>query len=500
MHPVVTTQPTIDAPASAGPAARPSRRARWRPRRRSPAFAFFCAYAFFVVYGTLLPFQFIHDRQLLHDRWNFVNWNPFMLVTGEATPVTDVVINIAFFLPLGFIGFHAQQRRSLWAGVARSALTGLALSAAVEAMQFFTPSRNPSTSDVMTNTAGALLGALLAAFFHREVEAAVARRVTAWTAREPLLPVVLGYAMVVCMAALVPFDLAWSVSELRHALRVAQLNLAGTPAQWTSAVVSGVRFAVLAGLATYVVGRVHRGSRAVHAALAALGAALLAIGLELGQLLVRSHVFATRDLVCGVVGSGAGALAALGLVRAGCSGWGLVAVLYAAGIVGEALVPFEFRFSADSMLSRLTFTALIPYSSYYFKANVAAVADFLDGLITWLPFAFVLARLRSDGRRPDLRSGLLVITWCAVLALGVEILQLGVPRRYPEISDVLTAALGAALGAYAWSWCAHRTADLATPLRAPVLAGRPAGPCGAALHTGDPVLAAAATTTARASS
>jgi hypothetical protein len=53
-------------------------------------------------------------------------------------------------------------------------------------------------------------------------------------------------------------------------------------------------------------------------------------------------------------------------------------------------------------------------------------------------------------RRPH--TGVWVVVACAGLALGLEILQLGVPRRYPEISDVLTAALGAALGAYAWRW------------------------------------------------
>jgi VanZ family protein len=177
-------------------------------------------------------------------------------------------------------------------------------------------------------------------------------------------------------------------------------------------------------------------------------------------------------LCAGVVGSAVGALVGLLLEATGRAGWGwgLVAVTYAVGIVAEALVPFGFRFDLESMLSRVTYTALIPYSSYYFKANVAAVADLLDGLLTWLPFAFVLARLRSDGRRPVLREGLAVIAWCAVLALGVELLQLGVPRRYPEISDVLTAALGAGLGAYAWSWCAHLAADLAAARRAALLA------------------------------
>jgi glycopeptide antibiotics resistance protein len=498
MHSTGADRSGIESGGGVRQAPRRSQPAASRPAwRRSPAFAFFCAYALFVVYGTLLPFQFITDPALLHDRWNWINWNPLVLVTGVATPIADIVVNLAFFMPLGFIGFHAQRRRSAASAILRSMIAGLVLSITVEAMQYFTPSRNPATSDVLTNMAGALAGAMLAALFRRELEGALTRRVAAWTAREPLLPVLVGYAAVVSVAALVPFDFGCSVSALRHALHVAQLQLAGTPAQWTSALVNGLRFAVLAGLALHVVARIHRGSRPAQAFLCALVGGVLAIGLEVGQLLVRSHVFATRDLVAGVAGSAVGALVGLALEGTGRSGWGwgLVAVVYAIGIVAEALVPFGFRFDLDSMLSRVTYTALIPYSSYYFKANVAAVADLLDGLLTWLPFAFVLARLRSDGRRPDLRAGLTAITWCAVLALAVELMQFGVPRRYPEISDVLTAALGAALGAYAWSWCAHLAADQVAPRCAASSAGsESAPPREVALRTETPALASAVPT------
>lgn len=451
MRSLLLSRQAVEAPA-AGP-----------PRRRSPAFAFFCAYAFFVVYGTLLPFQFLRGDTALADRWNYVNWNPFMLVTGEATPIADVVTNVAFFVPLGFIGVHAQRRRSVWAAVGRCAIAGFLLSATVEVLQYFTPSRNPSTSDVLTNTAGAFLGALLAATFRRDVEAALARRATAWTARAPLLPVLAGYALVVVMVALVPFDFRWSVSELKRGVRAMQLALDGTTSQWVSAAVNGLRFAVLTGLAVHVLGRVRRGSRAAGVLGCLLGAGLLALGLEVAQILVRSHALAIRDLLAALIGATFGALVVVALEawRRPHWGWGLVATGYGVGIVATALSPFEFRFEPGTMMARLTFTSLIPYSSYYYKANVAAVGDLLDGLLTWLPFAFVLARLRCRGRRPNLRSGLAVIGWSALLALWTEFLQLGVPRRYPEISDVLTAALGAALGAYAWSWCAHLAADLA---------------------------------------
>lgn len=72
--------------------------------------------------------------------------------------VVDVILNILLFLPLGAgLRLAGLSSRSLIAAV-------LATTVAVEALQFsFIPGRDPSLSDVITNTAGGLLGALVAA-------------------------------------------------------------------------------------------------------------------------------------------------------------------------------------------------------------------------------------------------------------------------------------------------------------------------------------------------
>jgi hypothetical protein len=147
----------IASPAPNGGSQRGSRRGR-----RSPAFAFFCAYALFVAYGTLLPFQFITDRAALAAKRDWINWNPMVLVTGEPTPITDLVMNVGFFVPLGFVAFHAQRRRGARSAVLRAAIAGFVLTTTVEALQFFTPTRNPATSDAHEHT-GCDAGALLAA-------------------------------------------------------------------------------------------------------------------------------------------------------------------------------------------------------------------------------------------------------------------------------------------------------------------------------------------------
>lgn len=71
----------------------------------------------------------------------------------------EFAANIAFFVPVGFFGGLALTRRLWWL----SALLGLLLSGGVEVAQaLFLPGRVASGRDVLANTTGAVLGAVLA--------------------------------------------------------------------------------------------------------------------------------------------------------------------------------------------------------------------------------------------------------------------------------------------------------------------------------------------------
>ena len=437
--------PPPPAPPRVAPAA-PAR------PRRSPAFGFFCAYAAFIVYATLLPFQFTTDADALRTKRQWINWDPRVLQTGEPTPITDVVINILFFVPLGFIGVHAQRRRPTAVLVARGALAGAALSLGVETLQFFTPSRNPATSDVLTNGGGAALGALLAVWARARLQTAVMRRATAWTLREPLLVILAGHTLLIVLAALVPFDFMITVSGLRRGLRVAQLDpFQGTAPDAIGDLPAALQYALFAGLLWFVATRIGRAGIVARALGCFAVATALAAGLEVVQLIMRSHVCSTRDVLAAAAGALAGMIVGAVRMRGGRTGWRWAFVAAVAIVGAHALVPFRFDFDPTAMRQRIGWTTLVPYSSYYYKANVAAVADLLDGLLAYVPVAFVWARLRA-GTTSKRVSHFGVAAACAGIALVLEFLQLGLPRRYPEISDVLTAALGGLLGAAAWRW------------------------------------------------
>jgi VanZ family protein len=77
--------------------------------------------------------------------------------------LSDVLWNIVGFIPIGFLFsayFDCTIRR--WRAILYAILTGGMLSFAIELMQLCVPSRKSSMSDLVTNTLGAAIGALLA--------------------------------------------------------------------------------------------------------------------------------------------------------------------------------------------------------------------------------------------------------------------------------------------------------------------------------------------------
>jgi VanZ family protein len=76
----------------------------------------------------------------------------------------DVIVNALAYLPAGaLVGLALHPRvRGAWAAIIAT-LAGVLLSASLEALQTFLPSRIASSIDLASNSAGALLGALLAA-------------------------------------------------------------------------------------------------------------------------------------------------------------------------------------------------------------------------------------------------------------------------------------------------------------------------------------------------
>jgi len=120
--------------------------------------------AFAIVVATLTPLP-----EWLGSREHF--WGS--LAPRSLGAWIDVVDNVVLYLPFGCALAAAGVRRKRSVGIA-----AFAMSTAIELLQFIVPGRDPSASDIATNTVGAIVGAVL---FWRDV--GKARAAVAWIDR-----------------------------------------------------------------------------------------------------------------------------------------------------------------------------------------------------------------------------------------------------------------------------------------------------------------------------
>jgi len=105
-----------------------------------------------IVAGTLAPFNFVTPA---------VEHGPTMFQYGafERDPV-HFVLNMFLFMPIGVLMHHEERTRSTrWLRiVVLAGIVGFSISAAVEYLQAFLPTRDSSLFDLLANTAGAMIG------------------------------------------------------------------------------------------------------------------------------------------------------------------------------------------------------------------------------------------------------------------------------------------------------------------------------------------------------
>ncbi len=133
-------------------------------RRSSPLSRVACiAYAILIIDASLYPFS----------GWRDIGIRPFdyLLAPWPARGLEfDIVVNVLGYLPLGLFGMfllYPSLRGIVAVGVVT--LASGALSAVLEAVQTYLPTRVASKVDLVTNLSGAFLGALLGAFFAEPV-------------------------------------------------------------------------------------------------------------------------------------------------------------------------------------------------------------------------------------------------------------------------------------------------------------------------------------------
>ena len=103
--------------------------------------------------------------------FNFGPWSTerVLLLPGEGERLSDLVLNVVLFVPLGFLLDRIGAGRL---GLGRVMALGLGASLFIETTQLFVLGRYSTATDVAANAAGALLGALASSGIRRRLGAA----------------------------------------------------------------------------------------------------------------------------------------------------------------------------------------------------------------------------------------------------------------------------------------------------------------------------------------
>jgi glycopeptide antibiotics resistance protein len=440
-------------------------RSKWL---KDPVPVLLVLWGLFIFYGTLLPFKFSASGDLIAQKLKLVWERPL-----RGSSWADVQANVLFFVPWGFLLAVWMARRGFGfiASVAIALCAGAFLSCTVELLQLFAPSRNTSFVDLVTNSFGATVGALFGWPWIRLVWPVASIRLRQLISARPLLTCAILTCVVLLSAGLSPFRFEPRMRDVREALRAAQLApfklppegpvRSAKPLNWAAELLTWT----LAGGLFALAARESRESSA-RAVVWALAVAFgLSLTIETVQLTIPDRDVDVSSVVIALLGSLMGAIILertrnqdpRRLINAAIAVWALAVIL-------ALWNPPRFTWSVPTYLQTAMF---VPFWSYFHTRSLADLADVISQVLIFMPLGALLA---ARSHRQSLVGALILgLSFGLLLEIG----QAFIPDRSADISDAISAGLGAVAGWTVWRWGEWtRTSSIGTTR---YRVGRPAG-------------------------
>ena len=72
-------------------------------------------FTIFIFYGALIPFDISLQSDFVMKNIEKISWTPFLDPDGSRASIPDIVQNVLFFLPFGFLGLLSFTRYKFFA-------------------------------------------------------------------------------------------------------------------------------------------------------------------------------------------------------------------------------------------------------------------------------------------------------------------------------------------------------------------------------------------------
>lgn len=447
---------------------------RFGPSRR-PLFWLGLCYLGFVIYGSLVPLDFrpIPLAEAVH-RFAQI---PYLDLKIESR--ADWVANILLFVPLAFVWLGVLWTAPANAKVTKSWLVlvfAFLLSVGIEFTQIFFPPRTVSINDIVAEGIGTVAG--IAAWW------IWGERLIAWMEcwraeqgpleiRARLLSI---YVFILYLYSLLPLDLTISPVEFYHKWMEGRVVL--IPFSFPFPSRAQFIYDLLTDIATWIpVAFLWRGTASRPTGKQVWQRIVFAAALlELLQLFVYSRVTDITDVLTAMVGAQLGNLLFVRLDPKGVTPSGtardgdripvtsglvwktflLLAWIAAVGIV--FWYPFDLRLDRAFIHERLAFLHRVPFEIYYFGSEFRAITELLHKVLFFAPGGLLLAWLTTplQSSRWGRPAGLASIAFLAALAFVVELGQVLLPSKYPDLTDWLLETVGGLIGYLGFRFVASR--------------------------------------------
>ncbi|MCI0437159.1 MAG: VanZ family protein [Gemmatimonadetes bacterium] len=359
--------------------------------------------------------------------------------------IVDAIRNVLLFAGWGAVWVITSPRGPARPMLVRAALTGAAISASVEGAQLLTETRVASILDLVTNTLGAIGGALVIALIVLVARAGHGRRSYLGV---PAVLLAGGYGMSTLFEAFSPIARqqrlleAWGPPLERLTLALEHLREAPIAALPLLDVVLFAPAGALA-VAAWAEAGLPYGTAAMRVTLiGAIGYALAELGRG-----AAGYAIAPGAWLLHVAGLGAGALLAARWIPVftrevrGRARPAAVIATYAGVLALWSLRPFVPEVDGRSIVAKLSPGRFIPLFAYRERVDVFTTADVIIPAFQFLAAGCLLA-VWPLRRRGGL-SRILPAVW---LAGGLEVGQILVSGRTFDVTDILIASASAALG------------------------------------------------------
>jgi len=354
------------------------------------------AVVFFIVYGSLYPWHFAWHDLPASPLWILLHsWDARL----SRRDIADFCVNVALYLPLGMAGYLAFRKHR----IAGPVVIGVLLSATVEMLQLFTPNRHCSTFDLLNNSLGSVAGVLCGRVFENLARPRL-EALGRWRSVDRS-----ALALLFCWAGSMLFPL-FPITSLPSLRQQAVLFAQGP---WFPFI------PFFSGAIVWLVcGRLFRaaGVRSPEFWLA------LSLLLVPAQFVIVFRHPAPVDFLASITGF----LLFFSMGRSRATekawAWGFIALLVLRG-----LAPFHFTFTRPQEFNWVPFG---PFLAMDWQAGIVVLLGkvFYYGTAVWL--------VRAAGVR--WRVAALSV---ALVLTALELLQIGLPGRTPEITDPLLALM-----------------------------------------------------------